>query len=255
MKKVICVLFGFFTVMAVSNIAVAGQKPPKLECRKMALQMAKALEERDIRTLVELSDEEALSEEAEQFKQQLDVMDEQGILAPMLERMRNFPEIGDIPDWVTHVTIEYRYVDGEQQIEFESEFILKDSAWKVNEFVPDVRGDFESEKEWILENSLPAPPEGQKTIDAGFNEVINRVVTAIKEENDETLSELTPLRIHEIQGEKEKYIQLLSQFPTIGPIPSPLLEFDMTLEGEDTEITVKFECPEKKLKIVKFEVF
>jgi len=255
MKKVICVLFGFFMVMAVSNIAVAGQKPPKLECRKMALQMAKAFDKRDISILQELSGQEASDEEAEQFKQEMDAMDEQGVLAPMIERMRNFPEIGEIPDWVTHVTIEYRYVDGERQIEFESEFIFKDGAWKVDLFSPNESGDFESEKDWILKNSIPAPPEGQTTIDAGFNEVINRIVSAIKEEDDETLSELTPLRIHEIQGEKEKYIQLLSQFPTVGPIPAPLLEFEITLEGEDAEITVDFECPENKLKIVKLAVF
>lgn len=256
MKKAICVLFVFFMFLAVSAIAVAGQKPPKLECKKLALKVAKAYDERDIRALGELSghDQEISDDEAEQLKQQLDAADELGELAPMLERMRNFPEIGDIPDWVTHVTIEYTYVDGERQIEFDSGFILNDGAWKVDQFAPDDRGDFESDKDWILKNSLPAPPEGKKTIDAGFNEFIRKVVTAIKEEDDETLSELTHLRVQEIQGEKVKYIQLMSQFPTIGPIPSPLLEFDMKLEGEDTAITVWFRCPENKLHIVKLEV-
>jgi hypothetical protein len=260
MKKVICVLFGFFTVMAVYNIAVAGQKPPKLECRKIALKMVKALEERDFRTLQELTLQELTAQEltdeaVEQAKQEFDTMEEQGILAPILESLRNFPEIGEIPDWVTHVTIEYRHVVGDRQIELESEFVLKDGAWKAGDFDRKDRGDFENEKEWILENSLPAPPDNRNIIDAGFNEVIGRVITAIKEEDDETLSELTPLHASEIQAEKEKYIQLLSQFPTIGPIPAPLLEFDMKLEGEDTEITVDFECPENKLKIVKLEVF
>ena len=255
MKKAVCILFVFFMVFTVSSIAAAGQKAPKLECKKIALKMAKAFEERDVKTLSELSGEEASDEEIEQFKQQLDAMDEQGMLAPMLERMRNFPEIGEIPGWADHVTIEYKYVDGDRQIEFESEFILKDDSWQLNQFAPDDRGDFEGEKEWILENSLPAPPDDRKIIDAGFNEAIRRVITAIKEEDDETLSDLTPLHISEIKGEKEKYIKLLSQFPKIGPIPAPLMEFDIKLESEDTELTVKFECPENKLKIVELEVF
>jgi hypothetical protein len=255
MRKAFCILFVFFMALAVFDIAVAGQKAPKLECKKMALKMAKAFEERDMKILSELSGQEPSDEEIEQFKQQMDAMDEQGMLAPMLERMRHFPEIGDIPDWADHVTIEYRYVDGDRQIEFESEFILTDNSWQLNQFAPDDRGDFESEKDWIQENSLPVSPGGQKTIDAGFNEVINRVITAINEGDDGTLSELTPLRINEIQGEKEKYIQLLSQFPKIGPIPSPLIEFDIKLASEDSELTVKFECPENKLKIVELEVF
>jgi hypothetical protein len=255
MKKAVCILFLVFLVFAVSDIAVTGQKPPKLECKKIALQMARAFEERDMKTLSKLSGQEASDEEIEQFKQQLDAMDEQGMLAPMLERMRNFPDIGDIPDWADHVTIEYRYVDGDRQIEFESEFILIDNYWQLNQFAPEDRGDFESEKEWILENSLPAPPGGQKSIDAGFNEVVSRVLTAIKEGDEGTLFELTPLHISDIQGDKEKYTQLLSQFPTIGPIPAPLIEFDIKLESEDSELTVKFECPENRLKIVELEAF
>jgi hypothetical protein len=255
MKKAICVLFVFFMALVVSDVTVAGQKAPKLECKKIALKMAKAFEERDVKTLSELSGQEASEEEIEQFKQQMNAMDEQGMLAPIIERMRNYPDIREIPDWADHVTIEYKYVDGDRQVEFESEFILKDGAWLVGQFAPDDRGDFESEKDWILENSLPAPSAGQKTIDAGFNEVINRVLTAIKEGDDGTLSELTPLRVNEIQGDKETYIQLLSQFPKIGPVPAPLIEFDIKLESEDSELTVKFECPENMLKIVELEVF
>ena len=255
MKKAICVLFVFFMALVVSDVTVAGQKAPKLECKQIALKMAKAFEERDVKTLSELSGQEASEEEIEQFKQQINAMDEQGMLAPIIERMRNYPEIGEIPDWADHVTIEYKYVDGDRQVEFESEFILKDGVWLVGQFAPDDRGDFESEKDWILENSLPAPSAGQKTIDAGFNEVINRVLTAIKEGDDGTLSELTPLRVNEIQGDKETYIQLLSQFPKIGPVPAPLIEFDIKLESEDSELTVKFECPENMLKIVELEVF
>ncbi len=255
MKKGLCILFVFFMLLAVSDIAVTGQKPPKLECKKIALKMAKALEDRDIKILSELSGEEASDEEIEQFKQQLDAMDEQDMLDPMLERMREYPEIGEIPDWAEHVTIEYKYVDGDRQIDFESEFIFKDGAWLVGQFAPDDSGDFESEKDWILENSLPAPSGGQKMIDAGFNEVITKVLAAIKEGDDGTLSDLTPLRMSEIQSDKEKYIQLLSQFPKIGPVPAPLIEFDIKLESEDSELSVKFECPENKLKIVELDVF
>jgi hypothetical protein len=92
-------------------------------------------------------------------------------------------------------------------------------------------------------------------IDAGFNEFITKVLAAIKEGDDGTLSDLTPLHISEIQGDKEKYIQLLSQFPKIGPVPAPLIEFDIKLESEDSELSVKFECPENKLKIVQLDVF
>jgi hypothetical protein len=260
MKKSVCIMFVFFMVFAVSDIAVASQKPPKLECKKIVLKMVKAFEERDFRTFQELAlqgltAQEVTDELVGQFKQEIDAMEEQGILAPILESLRNYPEIGEIPDWVTRVTIEYRHVVGDRQIELESGFTLKDGAWKAGDFDRNDRGDFENEKEWILENSIPAAPGDQKTSDAGFNEVVNRVLTAIKEGDDGTLTELTPLSINEIQGEKEKYIQLLSQFPKIGPVPAPLIEFEIKLESENSELSIDFKCPENKLKIVKLEVF
>jgi len=253
MKKTTCLFLGFLLLSAGLSPYGKSDKTPKLECKKLALMLAKAFEERDAKTLSELTGELASEEEVAQFKAQMDMADEQGLLAPWLEGMRAFPEISDMPDWVTHATIEYEYFDGKQAVEFDAEFLVVDGSWQVKQFTPDGRGEFVSEgdKERFLNNSLPAA-EGQNTVDPGINDVIAKLAKALMEDDRKTFKALTGFKgVSEYWDNKARNVQLLSEFPKIGPMPAPLhslkIELEEAADDEETSISVEFRWREKKL--------
>jgi len=56
-----------------------------------------------------------------------------------------------------------------------------------------------------------------------------------------------------LNDDREKALKLLSQFPSIGPIPAPAksvcLGLKGTLDGKEAEVEIGFQWPNNKLKI------
>ena len=247
-----------FTVNTLTQSATLNQKP-KLDCNAMVSKAIKAFQEKDVITLCKLNGMEYNEQTEAEFKQQMKALEENGMFYFILEQLKLFPKIGEIPDWISDVLFEFNYLTGNSEIEFEVQFTFKDGTWLITQLAPDLREELQEErKATILGYSSPLPPEGQKTIDAGINEILNRLISDIKNKDWDSISKYSNVNIIEIDDYPEKFIDLLSQFPSIGPVPAPCIKIKINLEGtyqdEDVRIKTQFGWPDNKLFIQRLSI-
>lgn len=258
----VAALFAAGVMAAVISLSAwpgEGQSRPKLDCQKMAFDYARALENVDYRTIVRLRGQPYSKEEEAEAKKQFNNPEVKEMLASIIGMIRLFPKIGDIPDWVTEVDAEYQYIQGDDLIEMHGEFVFRDDNWVIDDVEP--RGGetlTEETKAQYAGEISPAPPEGQKTIDAGFNELIAKLIAAVQQKSSKGLEEIglhpddCGLGSSDPPEERERFLQLLSQFPSIGPIPAPAKTFCLALkgvlDGKETGIEIGFRWPNNNLK-------
>ena len=250
-KKTGIFLMGCALILAFSFHSISDEKhsPPKLDCQEMALAYVKAFENLDYRSLAQLMGMEYSEEEESQFKQQFENPEMKAQLDSILEIMRLFPKIGEIPDWVTEVSLEYEYVEGNNLIEMHGEFVLSGDGWIIQDLEP--RGGENLDE--------PAPSEGNKTFDAGLNELIAKLFSSVEEKSwdgvEETGAHPDDCGLHpsDPPEERERALKLLSQFPSIGPIPAPAKMFSLglkgTLDSNEAGIEIVFRWVDNKLEI------
>lgn len=237
-----------------------GQSRPKLDCQKMALDYVKAFETSDFGTLFRLKGEPYSKEAESAAKKELGSPEAKKLLAPFLEIIRLFPKIGEIPDWVTEVKIEYQYVEGSDLIEMHGDFAFSGDNWIIQDLEPRGGETFDEEKKAQYAGELsPAPPAGEKTLDAGFSEPITMLISAVQQKSRDGVKEAgahfgdVGLHSSDPPEKREKVLKLLSQFPSIGPIPAPAKSFRLglsgTLDDNDSEAEIGFQWPGNKLKI------
>ena len=237
-----------------------GQSRPKLDCQKMALDYAKALESFDYQTAVRLKGQPYSKEEESEMKKLQKDPEAKKIFAALVEIIRLFPKIGEIPDWVTEVKTEYQHIQGNDLIEMHGDFVFKENNWIIQELEP--RGGetlTEETKAQYAGDLSPAPPEGQKIIDAGFGALITKLIAAVQQKSSNGVSETgafpgdVGLNSSDPPAKREKVLKMLSQFPSIGPIPAPAKSFRLgltgSLSGKDSEAEIGFQWPKNQLKI------
>jgi hypothetical protein len=241
-----------------------GQSRPKLDCQKMALDYAQALENLDYQTVVRLTGQQFSKEDEAQAKEMQKSPEAKAQLkaqlAPVLEAIRTFPKIEEIPDWVTEVKVEYQYIQGNELIEMHGEFVFKEGNWIIQDLEP--RGGEtlnEQTKAQYAGEISPAPPEGQKTLDAGFGGLITKLISAVQQKSWNGVSETgafpgdVGLNSSDPPERREKVLKLLPQFPSIGSIPAPAKSFRLgltgSLSGKESEAEIGFQWPGNTLKI------
>jgi hypothetical protein len=237
-----------------------GQSRPKLDCQKMALDYAKAIENLDYRTIVRLRGEPYSKEAESEAKEQAKSPEFKKLIAPLIEALSLFPKVGEIPDWVTEVKAEYEYIKGNDLIEMHGEFVFRDGNWVIQDLEPRGGESLDEEKKAQYAGELsPAPPEGQKTIDAGLNEPIAKLISAVQQKSWDGVKETgvhpgdCGLHPSDPPAKRESVLKLLSQFPSIGPIPAPAKSLRLglagTLNGKEAEVDIGFQWPNNQLKI------
>jgi hypothetical protein len=259
---------GVFSAVGLMTITLAlhpwpceGQIRPKLDCQKMVFEYINALENFDIRTLARLTGQQYSEELESQAKKELESPEAKEQLAPLLEMLRLFPKIGEIPDWVTEVVLEYEYIEGDDLIEMQGEFVFTDDNWIIQDLEP--RGEEsldEEEKKNYATKLSPAPPKGQNTVDAGLNELVAKLISAIKQKSwddaEETGVHPDSCGLHPSDSpeEREKALERLSQLPSIGAIPAPATRVQLILKGtidsEESGVEIEFHWPDNKLGIL-----
>ncbi|MDQ7779466.1 MAG: hypothetical protein RDV41_07120 [Planctomycetota bacterium] len=256
-KMVVCVLC-LLSTAAVLN----GQEPtndkPILDCRKLVLDVATALETKDFEAISRLSGEEFDEDEAAQMKKDLDEFEKSGRLADITGRLRLFPKVGTIPAWADRVDVEIDYLDGNREGEIQIKFELKNNIWIVRDFDADTGKEMSPEE---LDECTPAiskaPAEGQKTIDAGMPELFKNTLAAMKSKDWNTVRKLFRDARNSSDNELEqdlqkaqeraggKFFELAAQLPDIGPVPAPIAKFEFCmsgiLEGKETEVDIQFD--------------
>lgn len=248
------------TVIALHPLLCEGQSPPKLDCQKMVLDYVKAFENLDYRTIFRLKGEPYSKEAESEAKKELGSLEAKKLLAPLLEMIRLFPKIGEIPDWVTEVKVEYQYVEGSDLIEMHGEFVFRADNWIIQDLEPRGGETLDEEKKAQVAGELsPAPPAGQKTLDAGFSELITMLIFAVQQKSWDGVMETGAhpgdcgLHPSDPPEKREKALKLLSQFPSIGPIPAPAKSVRLGLKGpldsKEAEVEIGFHWPNNKLKI------
>ncbi len=234
----------------------------------MALSYAKAFEDPDYRTLVQLRGMEYSEEDDAQFKKQFEnpepeIMEQ---FEFFLEAIKLFPKIGEIPDWATEVELEYEYIEGDKLVEMHGEFVFTGENWVIQDLEPHGGETLDDEKKKSYEGEISAsPPEGQKTLDAGLNELIAKLLSAVKAESWDGVKSTgvhpgdCGLHPDSPPEERGRALKLLSQFPPIGPIPAPAKTLSLglkgILDGNEAEVEIGFRWPDNKLEIayVSFE--
>ena len=182
--------------------------------------------------------------------------------ASFLEKFDLFPEIGELPEWLTEVRFRFQYIEGSYTIELEPEFDLEENTWIIESI--DL-GLSQGKLDWIDKRSIsrgeisPSPPEGKKILDVGLNEIIKKFISDFNEKDWDSIKQYTPMfkdpeKMSELKKKGKKYGELLSQFPTIGPIPAPavcvFVELEGELEDERIGIEVEFEWEENNTLII-----
>jgi hypothetical protein len=116
-------------VFSLPAVLGEGQERPKLDCQKMALDYAQALESLDVRTLFFLKGVPYSREAEAAAKKELGSPEAKKLLAPIIGMIRLFPKIDALPDWVTEVNVEYQYIEGNELIEMQGDFVLSGDRW------------------------------------------------------------------------------------------------------------------------------
>jgi hypothetical protein len=259
---------GIFLVAGLTILTLAlhpwpceGQSRPKLDCQEMVYEYINALENFDIRSLARLTGQQYSERLEVDAREELGSPEAKEQLASILELLRLFPKIGEVPDWVTEVKLEYEYIEGNDLVEMQGEFVFTGDSWIIQDLEP--RGgeslDEEKKKEYASKVS-PSPPVGQKTIDAGLNELVAELVSAIKRKNwddaDETGVHPDSCGLHpsDPPEEREMAFERISQLPSIGAIPAPATRVQLilkgTLDSEEAGIEIEFHWPDNKLEIL-----
>ena len=232
----------------------------KLDCQEMALEFVAALENLDYLTFCRLTGKEYSEEDETDIKKEFDDPKKKEELVSLLAPIRLFPKIGEIPRWATKVEFQCEYVEGDKRMELKGEFVFNDGIWIIKELEP-TESEFRDEehKERVARNVSSAPPEGQKTLDAGLNELMKKLISAIKDKSWEGVKECgvhpdgCGLHPNDPPEEREKVIDLLEQFPSIGAIPAPAelvgLELKGNIDDEEVTVEVEFQWPRHKLEI------
>jgi hypothetical protein len=245
----------------------AGRQPrPQLDCQKMALDYAQALENVDYRTIIRLRGQPYAKEEEAEAKKQLANPEVKELFASIIGIIRLFPQIGEIPDWVTEVKTEYQYVRGNDLIEMHGEFVFRGDSWIIQDLEPRGGETLTEETKAQAAGALsPAPPEGQPTLDQGFSELVAELISDVQKKSWDGVAATGAhpgdcgLDSSDPPEEREKILKLLSQFPSIGPIPAPAKSFRLglkgTLDGREAGVEIGFHWPGNQLKIacVNFE--
>lgn len=253
----IFIMMGVMIFTVPPNAKVYSDPPkPKLDCNKMVSELIKAIEDRDFKKICLLRGKEYTEKKENWFNEEVDdLYEEWGGQASFIEKLHLFPEIGELPEWVTWANFLFMYIEGNKRIELNAAFALKNDNWIIDQYYDlDLSSDDLSEnyKRRISEGKIsPSPAEGEKTLDAGLNEIIQRLALDHVEKNWDSIIEYTQYNEYSISRLKtkgQKFGELLSQFPSIGPIPAPAIEVEVdlkgTLEGKKIDITVDFEWEE-----------
>jgi hypothetical protein len=247
-------------VISLPALTCEGQSRPKLDCQKMALDYAKAFENFDYGTMVRLQGQPYSKDEESKLKELQKDPEAKKIFALLAEAFRLFPKIEEIPDWVTEVNTEYQYVQGNDLIEMHGEFVFKDGNWIIQDLEP--RGGEtldEAKKAQYAGELSPAPLEGQKTLDIDFSWLIAALSSAVQQKSRDAVSATgafpgdVGLNSSDPPAKRERVLKMLSQFPSIGPIPAPAkelrLELAGTLDGKEARVDIGFRWPGNQLKI------
>lgn len=217
---------------------------PELDCNEMVAEAITALESRDFEAFCRLRGEEPSEGDAAEFAASLACFEEAGELAPMLERLRLFPEIGKIPAWVDEVELEIQFLDGENRIKMEVEFEFEDGSWTLDDLEAIDRGELdEGDQQHYATRLSPAPSPGEKTAEAGVTELLKKFASALEKQDlaalrecaedleeapDEELLKL----VDSLHMQAAGHLFEMLQYPSIGPIPAPAMEVEIRLEGE-----------------------
>lgn len=254
-------VFSLSIVFSLHSVSFERQSHPKLDCQEMALAYVRAFETLDYRALADLLGKEYSQKDESEFKKQLDDPEAKEQLALYLEMIRLFPKVGEIPDWVTEVALEYKYIEGNELIEMHGEFVFTGENWIIQELEPRGGENLDDEKKEKYASELSsAPPEGKKSIDAGLNELVAKLISAIRQKSwddaEETGVHPDSCGLHpsDPPEEREKALKRLSQLPSIGAIPAPATRLQLILKGtidsEEAEVEIEFQWPDNKLEIL-----
>ena len=153
------------------------------------------------------------------------------------------------------------YFEEDELIELEAKFVLGDGIWIIEDSEANEREIQDEERKRRLKSNMsPAPPEGQKTLDAGFDELVWKLIAEVKKKSWDGAKQTgvhpsdCGLHTSDPPEIREKVLRLLPQFPSIGTIPAPAtrVNLDITgiLEDKETQVEVGFHWPDKKLKIL-----
>lgn len=262
MRKMILIfiMMGVMTFTFPLNVkSYSESSKPKLDCHKMVSKLIKAIEARDIKTICSLAGSE-YPENAEHLNKRID--DLYTRWPSFVEELYLFPEIGELPEWLTFIRFGFVYIKDNYEIRLRPEFNLKDDAW----IITDIDLGFNKSKlKWTARRSIsrseisPPPPEGKKTLDAGLNDIMKKLVSDFKEKNWDSIKQYAPIfndpkRMSELKTKGKKFGELLSQFPTIGPIPAPAMSVRVRMKGklggESVRVEVRFRWKENNTLII-----
>ncbi len=232
--------------------------------KEMLLQAKKGFEERDFHTLGLLMGRTPSEEEKSGMNKYLDDLEAKGELVFQLGQFALFPEIKELPEWVTEAKFKFEYLNDSREIDLGAEFILKDNSWFIKDIDLTNMGelDDEEEKEWASTSS-PLPAGGEETVDAGLTELVKKFASDFKEKNWDSIKKYSPYNdyyeISKLKKKEANFGELLSQFPYIGPIPAPARQVEVylkgTLEGKEQTIEVYFQWRDKALKIQEISAY
>lgn len=263
MKKMtlIFIMIWVMTLTFPSNAKSFSEPPkPKLDCHKMVSEMIKAIEARDIKKICPLIGREYTEDAENSLNKRIDVL--YARWPSFVEELHLFPEIGELPEWITEVRFGFEYIEGNYRIELRPQFELENDTWIIETIDLGLHW---RRLEWTDRRIMsrgeisPPPPEGKKTLDVGLNEIIQKFVSDFTEKNWESIKQYTPIfkdpnRMSELKKKGKEFGELLSQFPSIGPIPAPAIDvmvrLEGTLEGEGVGIEVRFEWKENNTLII-----
>ncbi|MDQ7779465.1 MAG: hypothetical protein RDV41_07115 [Planctomycetota bacterium] len=256
-RTMICVL-----CLLSAAAALVGQQPPverpKLDCQKLTLDLATAMETRDYESIARIMGQKLDKEDVPKLQKDIDEYEKAGKLTGIINALRLFPQVGEPPAWVNSIEIGMRYLDNNRFAELGMEFRLKDNVWCVGDF--DVEPGKEVPREELDKcktEMSQAPAEGQKTIDAGLTKAFTATLDAMKAKDWTTLRKLflgagksTDAELEQqLQKVQEraggKYFELAAQFPGIGLVPAPIIEFEFQMsgivDGKETKLEVQFQ--------------
>jgi len=211
-------------VFSLPAVLGEGQERPKLDCQKMALDYAQALESLDVRTLFFLKGVPYSREAEAAAKKELGSPEAKKLLAPIIGMIRLFPKIDALPDWVTEVNVEYQYIEGNELIEMQGTLSSAGIAGVIQDLEP--RGGEtldEAKRAEYADELSPAPPEGQKTLEPRFDILVAVLNSAVQQKNRTAVSATDALPgdcgLHSSDPPTKwgKIIKMLSQLPSMVP--------------------------------------
>lgn len=236
------------------------QKRPRLDCNKMVLDMIKSIEDRDFELYCRLFGREYSEERKIKFYKSFEKERAKEYFPFLLDNLRLFPKIEEIPEWTTCAKFYYEYVRGNMEIQTTALFVLKDDTWICIEFEPESYPLDEGKKTRVSRYISSPPAQGERTLDVGLNDIINKFLSDLEEDNLASIKQYTPYSYSDLKKKKSRrFRELLSQFPSIGPIPAPAKKFGVLLRGTSESrrviIDVEFIWVYNSLRLFKVEAY